>query len=614
METTVERRNEEDEYPEEERKPGDITPETASPAESLGKTSPKGSLQGKEAGMHDVEVKFMQKSGSNGEVTLENIIPFNVRLDFEDVRNLKSSLYHTTTVERRNEEDEYPEEERKPGDITPETASPAESLGKTSPKESLRVWHDRSDNSHGLESRLDYLSDDLAVDAIYLDSLYDGETSSSLSVVDHAKIAPIYGHVTDFERIIEKAHAKGLRVLLDFIPTHTSYRHAWFQAALERDAKYSNYYVWTEREVRGAAAAREWQTDAKRGDRYHYTFNKYLPDLNLGNANVQQEMVGILRYWLDKGVDGFIVRNPRYIRDLTDLGISTTTTTDTYQQTAYTLVKSWAKILDEYTKKTPRERILIVEGGNDTQKDAMFLRASVKASAGASVGASAVLYKQLVTSLTYDCRATCIVDAVHHWQRHTVAAAVRVGWQLSDSSHDRAAKKLGKEYANALNMLLLLLPGGAVTYYGEEIAMDGRTRAPMHWENARPGGGFTNVSRSWLPLGDLKRNVKEQLHDKESQMGIYKQLCALRKDPAFHTANITVGHVKDTSLLYFARVPKDGASYLVVINLGETRASLDGEVKANGPVVLHTGQFKIGQKLSTASLALDSGQGVVIRM
>ena len=166
---------------------------------------------------------------------------------------------------------------------------------------------------YGVYDKLPYIRD-LGVDAIWFSPIYPSPNADyGYDVADYQNIHPDYGTLDQFQRVLDRAHALGLRVLLDLVINHTSDQHPWFQASRKgQDNPYSDYYIW--RDPRGKKLPNNWSSqfagpawawDEQRGQYYLHLFSKNQPDLNMDNPAVRREIEEIMRFWLDLGVDGF---------------------------------------------------------------------------------------------------------------------------------------------------------------------------------------------------------------------------------------------------------------------------------------------------------------------
>ncbi|HEV7711841.1 MAG TPA: alpha-amylase family glycosyl hydrolase [Asanoa sp.] len=409
----------------------------------------------------------------------------------------------------------------------------------------------------GIISRLDHLAD-LGVDAVWLSPFYPSpQADAGYDVADYRDVDPIFGRLDDADKLITEAHARRIRVIVDLVPNHTSSRHVWFQAALaaapgspERDR-----YVFRDgRGPSGAEPPNSWQsvfgggawTRVADGQWYLHLFDVAQPDLNWDNPEVRAEFEDILRFWLDRGVDGFRVDVAHGLvkqADLADwhLPIIALTGEGTEggarppmwdQDGVHEIYRRWRKILDSY----PGDRILVAEAWVQpaerlaayVRPDEMhqafnfeYLEASWTAAAQRSV-----ISRSLAASAAVGAPTTWVLsnhDVLRHASRLglPVGAPRPNGIGAGDPQPDAA---LGLRRARAATLLMLGLPGSAYLYQGEELGLPEHTmlpdesrqdptffrsggssvgrdgcRVPIPWEADAPSYGFGPTDKSWLP-------------------------------------------------------------------------------------------------------------------
>src|SRR4051812_43621968 len=168
----------------------------------------------------------------------------------------------------------------------------------------------------GIVSRLDYLRW-LGVDAIWISPIYPSPMKDfGYDVADYVDIDPLFGSLADFDHLVSEAHARGLKLILDFVPNHTSDQHAWFRESRRaRNSPKRDWYLWHDpgpgggppNNWRSCFGGSAWELDEATGQYYYHAFLKEQPDLNWRNPHVVEAMLGVLRFWLDRGVDGFRV-------------------------------------------------------------------------------------------------------------------------------------------------------------------------------------------------------------------------------------------------------------------------------------------------------------------
>jgi glycosidase len=175
----------------------------------------------------------------------------------------------------------------------------------------------------GVINRLDYLSKTLGVDAIWLSPFYPSpQADFGYDVADYCNVDPMFGNMEIFDHLVSETHQRGLKVIIDIVPNHTSHQHPWFiESRSSRDNPKRNWYTWRDGKPDGTLpnnwvsnfGGPSWEWDEHTGQYYLHSFLKEQPDLNWRNPQVREAMFGVYRYWLDRGVDGFRIDVAHYI-------------------------------------------------------------------------------------------------------------------------------------------------------------------------------------------------------------------------------------------------------------------------------------------------------------
>jgi alpha-glucosidase len=461
----------------------------------------------------------------------------------------------------------------------------------------------------GLISRLDYLKgkpDSLGIDAIWISPFFPSpDRDFGYDVADYAAVDPRYGTLADFDRLVTEAHRRGIRVLLDLVFNHTSDQHPWFlESRSSRTNPKRDWYVWQDARPGGgtpnnwqsAFGGRAWQWDEPTGQFYYHLFLKEQPDLNWRNPAVREALMQVVRFWLDRGVDGFRldVFNAWFERDgLPDnppaLGLRGFDrqhhVNDIDQPEMFGAMAELRRILDSYPDRTSVGELF----GHDPNKAASYC------------GRDKL---HMVFNFRFtDCpwRPRDFLDAVEQWEQ-----ALKVdGWPcyvLSNHDVSRAVSRYGKTHPDAVAKvaaaMLLTLRGTPFVYYGEEIALldtslrrsqlldppgrrywpvyKGRdpNRAPLPWDTS-DGAGFT-TGRPWLPLqpDHRSRNIAVQQGDPGSVLSFYRSLLAFRRDAsALVEGSFEPIDTQSPHLLAYLRRSK-GQTALVALNFSAARADL----------------------------------------
>lgn len=410
----------------------------------------------------------------------------------------------------------------------------------------------------GLLARLPHVAS-LGVDAIWLSPVFRSPMADfGYDVSDYRDVDPVFGTLADLDRVIERAHALGLRVLLDWVPNHTSDRHPWFvESRSSRISPKRDWYVWRDRKpdgsppnnwtaafLRGRSA---WTFDPATGQSYLHSFLPEQPDLDWSNPAVRRAMHDVLRFWLDRGVDGFRVdvahclgKDPSLPDDPEHLAVVPHCALNHHPSTR-TILRELRRLVDD----DPHEPVLVGE---------IFLVAPHEMSDYAGPDAFHLAF-DLPGSLhtRWDAGA---------WRARALAGADRLGcdaWPtLVLSNHDvpRHRTRFGSEArARAAAVLLLGLPGTPFLYAGEELGLEDAVvpperrvdpgdrdgcRAPIPWDEG-PGHGWH--ADPWLPFPPdaSARSVAREEADPGSMLHLYRRLLAARRaSPALRAGGIRV--------------------------------------------------------------------------
>ncbi|WP_028921683.1 alpha-amylase family glycosyl hydrolase [Pseudonocardia acaciae] len=475
----------------------------------------------------------------------------------------------------------------------------------------------------GIIGRLDYLAGTLGVDAIWCGPLYPSpQVDFGYDISDMTDIDPVFGDLADFDELVAAAHARNLRVIIDFVPNHTSDRHPWFvESRSSRDNPKRDWYVWADPKPDGSPPSNwtseqggsTWELDEHTGQYYLHSFHRAQPDVNWRNPELRAAMLDVLRFWLDRGVDGFridvlhmIAKHPE-LRDNpvrehpepnpTDRQHPDYDTQwhvhDRMHPDLHGYIREMRAVLDEYSERTGRERIAIGE------IEAMPWDAWV-AYLGEELDGVHFTFNFNFIEAGWD--AESLRGSIEA-QEAALPAGAWPNYVLSNLDRPRLATRNGPDSVRVAAMLLLTLRGTPTLYYGDELGLAdidippaqwqdplGRDqeRAPMPW-TARDNGGFTGPGvRPWLPVTAeyLSRSVESQLADEGSVLGLYRRLLAVRRaSPALVDGDhepIDTGAAGKHCLAYLRRHPDQ--TLAVLLNLGPDETTI--ELPAPGGVVL----------------------------
>jgi alpha-glucosidase len=487
----------------------------------------------------------------------------------------------------------------------------------------------------GITARLGHLAS-LGVDALWLSPFYPSpQNDGGYDISDHRGVDPRFGSIADFDALLERAHELGLRVLVDLVPNHTSSEHPWFRAALAGgpgSPERARYLFRPGRGVDGDEPPNNWlssfggpgwsrvtESDGTPGEWYLHLFDVTQPDLDWTNAEVQAEFEDILRFWLDRGVDGFridVAHGLVKTEGLPDTEIPHGFTTDPTSQLpmwdqpgVHDVYRRWRRIADEYAVPgTDADRILCAEAWvRPADALAQYVRADeLHQSFNFAFLMTPWLADDLRATIAETLAAATAVGAPQTWvlsNHDVVRHATRLGYPqtpgLTPPRGIRAGDpqpdtELGLRRARAATTLMLALPGSAYLYQGEELGLPEATRlpddirqdptwersghtqagrdgcrVPMPWKGAAPSLGFGPGDATWLPqppeYGPLA--VDQQLGVPDSTLELYRTLLRLRRELRLGLGTLT-WHDAGTDDAVAFTTSVDGQTVLVLANLG----------------------------------------------
>ena len=503
---------------------------------------------------------------------------------------------------------------------------------------------DGTGDLNGITSRLDYLKG-LGVDALWISPIYPSPMADfGYDVSDYTGIEPIFGTLADFDRLVAEAHARGLRVLLDWVPNHTSDRHPWFvESRATRHNPKRDWYLWRDAAPGGGPPTNwvsmfggsAWKWDEATGQYYYHTYLKQQPDLNWRNPEVRDAMLGTLRVWLERGVDGFRIDALRQV-------IKDDQYRDNPSNPGYRLgMRPYAALLPLYTTNRPevhdvirRVRELADAYGDPPLIGELYLPIEelVRYYGEGGSGLHLPANFHLLTT-PWDARSVAaLVDAYE-------AALPAYGWPtwvLSNHDNPRVAARIGAAQARVAALLLLTLRGTPTVYYGDELGMCdvpippervqdpvarnlpglglGRDpeRTPMHWD-ASANAGFT-TGTPWLPLADdyMTANVAAEDADPRSTLALYRRLLALRRaEPALAVGPFAPIAATDAVFAYARTAPEGGGRrFVVALNFTSEPRTLRHDA-LRGSLTLSTHLDRDGEHVD-GMVELRGNEGIVV--
>ncbi len=493
---------------------------------------------------------------------------------------------------------------------------------------------------NGITERLDYLNDgteeSLGIDAIWLSPINPSPMFDfGYDVSDYKDIDPTFGNLTDFKRLLKEAHRRGIRIVLDFVPSHTSHLHEWFlESRSSRDNPKRDWYLWEDRGSFKGGRPNNWQSvfggpawewDEATGQFYYHHFLKEQPDLNWRNRKVRDAMYDQMRFWLDMGVDGFrldvinhIFKDDKLRSNPYTIGIRPYDMQkhlyDKELPECIEVAEEMRSVVDTYGKEgSGNERMLVGEVfSKDPGKAVEFYRSGTD-------GLNLVFNFDFFFN---PFRAEAFREAVSLWEDMLPEKAWPT-YFLSNHDQPRHISRYGKgnedeiiTRAKVAATMLLTLKGTPFLYYGEETGMRnlhikrrdlqdpvgirywpvpvGRdmARTPMQWDDTE-GAGFTKSKNPWLPINPNRShiNVKAESKDKDSLLSFYRKLIWKRRNnPALSSGDIEIVGGTPKGIFAYRRVKEDD-SRLVILNFKGSKRTIQREIIDDGKEVKYRVDF-----------------------
>ncbi|WP_150495813.1 alpha-glucosidase family protein [Roseibium aquae] len=476
--------------------------------------------------------------------------------------------------------------------------------------------HDGVGDLAGIIHRLNHVAE-LGADAVWISPFFRSPMLDfGYDISDYRDIDPIFGTLGDFDALIDRAHALGLKVLIDLVISHTSNQHAWFaESQSSRDNPKADWYVWADAKPDGTPPTNwlsvfggsAWEWNGERMQYYLHNFLKEQPDLNFHNPEVQKEVLDIARFWLERGVDGFRLDTINFyfhdteLRDNPPLPPEQRTAKaapevnpynwqdhirDKNQPENLDFLKRLRAIMDEYPATAavgevgdgqygPQLQAAYTGGGDKMHMCYSFELLSGQTPTAESLHGIIDEHERMIGD-GWSCWAYSNHDVIRHGTR----------WVLSDAAY--------RLYA----ALLLSMRGSVCLYQGEELGLGeayvayedlqdpygvrfwpkfkGRDgcRTPIPWIAETPHGGFTDV-KPWLPVAveHIQSSVGIQTGDPASMLSFYRDMIAFRRlHPALAKGDFTFVEAKD-GVLSFIR-SHEGQEVFCAFNLRDTPVSL----------------------------------------
>ena len=515
----------------------------------------------------------------------------------------------------------------------------------------VRAFHDSNDDGHGdlhgLTQKLDYLQE-LGVDCLWLLPIYSSPLrDDGYDIANYYDLHPSYGTLDDFKELLEAAHARGIRIVMDLVLNHTSDQHPWFRAArADPKSVFRNYYVWSDSNLKYRDARiiftdteeSNWTWDETSRQYYWHRFYSTQPDLNYENPAVQDEMLKVMSFWLDLGVDGFRADAVPYLFE------SEGTNCENLPET-----HAFLKKIREYINDNYPGRVLLAEA-NQWPEDILpyFGEGDDEIHMGFNFPIMPRIFMSVRkadrTQLVWIMGRTPFLRETNQWgiflRNHDELSLEMVTederqWMWENFAPEpRMRLNLGirrrlaplldndRRKIELVHSLLFTLPGSPIIYYGDEIGMGDNiwlpdrngVRTPMQW-NAEADAGFSGapVQSIYAPIidddiyGPLRVNVESQRNDPDSMWNSIRQMISARKqNHAFGWGEFAWVETGANSIAAYTRIYKNET--MLIVN------NLSGQKQTARLPFKHAANILSQENISLQSLTLQPYQYLWLRV
>ncbi|HMH12631.1 MAG TPA: alpha-amylase family glycosyl hydrolase [Edaphobacter sp.] len=487
----------------------------------------------------------------------------------------------------------------------------------------------------GIIQRLDYLVK-LGVDAIWVAPIFRSPmTDFGYDVADYCDVDPIFGTMQDFDRLLKEAHRRDLKLILDFVPNHSSDQHPWFlESRSSLDNAKRHWYLWQNEPNNWVSnfGGSGWEWDKQTNQYYYHSFLKEQPDLNWRNPAVRAAMYDVLAFWLEKGVDGFrvdvmwlIIKDNQYRNNPLDPHLASE------QSSANNLLPVYNSNRPEVHEIVAEMRALIDRYPGRVLIGEIYLPIKeLMTYYGRGLSGANLPFNFLLLQCPWN--APAVAQVISEYMA-TLPQGAWPNWVLGNHDNARIATRVGLSQAAIAAMLLLTLPGTLTIYYGEEIGMTnvlippgdvqdpaekrqpgigmGRDpeRTPMTWDCSEKAG-FTH-GRPWLPLVADHRavNVEVEEGDGTSILNLYRRLIALRRARPMLVGGQLSSVTTLGDLLSFERTAEN-ERVVIFLNLGHSPVQVTTEA---GIVLAGTDSRRDTERVDNF-VELQGSEGLVIEV
>ncbi|XP_011301865.1 maltase 1-like [Fopius arisanus] len=475
---------------------------------------------------------------------------------------------------------------------------------------------------NGITDKLEHLAD-IGVSTVWLSPIFVSPmVDFGYDIANFTDIDPIFGNLKDFERLTAKAKSLRLKVVLDFVPNHSSDKHPWFRKSIQRIKPYDEYYVWSDGKLvngtrqppnnwmsgfQGSA----WEWNVERGQYYLHQFAIGQPDLNYRSAALMKEMADVLTFWIDRGVDGFridavaLLFEDAQLRDepvIPNTGLPPTDSGNLEHiytrdlPEVYGVLKSWRQSVDNLGGG---KKILLTEAYTTIPLTMKYYEAG-----------GLPMNFMFISNLTGSSKNTDFKKSIDLWLNNMPHGDYVANWVVGNHDNHRAASRFGVNRADQLSMLAAVLPGVGIIYNGDEIGMEDTPvtwnqtvdpagcnagpdkysqysrdpeRTPYQWDDTI-SAGFSTSNRTWLPINPNYKslNLRRQKMTGTSHYAVFKKLVALKKLSVIKNGTTQIILMENNTFGVVRRLP-DVSPVILLINFSDVSVGVDASTWLNAP-------------------------------
>ncbi|XP_001949423.2 maltase 1-like [Acyrthosiphon pisum] len=453
---------------------------------------------------------------------------------------------------------------------------------------------DGSGDFKGITQKLDYLVD-IGITAIWLTPFFESPLESGgYDITNYLEVQHVFGTIDDLKDLINAAHSKNLKVIMDFVPNHSSDKHIWFKRSANNETHYADYYIWKDAKNQEEVIKNNsitpivpnnwqmifgdssWVWHNTRKQFYYAQFINNLPDLNFRNKKVHEEMKNILNYWIELGIDGIRIDALKHVYESESLkdepklnnsnpavdyfNLDHIYTGDQFE--VYDLIKEWRLLLDEFKQKDHHTRIIMTE--SYTNHSVLYNYYT----SGAEVPTNFNLLEDHVSNIPKD-----FETEIETWITKMPFGAT-FNSVLQNHDHPRFSTFYGTELIDGLNALSLFLPGVSIVLYGGEIGMENIpdkinfARGPMQWDDTKYAGFSDGTHEPWVAVHPdyVTRNVQSESYDPKSYLNFFKTVSKLRQTETFKRGGLATDIFNDKVFVLNRFLPGH-ENYTLIINM-----------------------------------------------